>query len=220
VRYVDPDGRATDDPPLNIMKIRRNRASNLGPGYVRTNGTVWHAGHDLYAPVGTAVMSVLNGKVIKVGYSNSYGNYITIEHDVIVNHSYTSSDGTEYNWTTTVKRYSFYAHLNSTSISEGDTVETGQIIGEVGTTGNAISGVDGGDEHLHFEWGSELRGNGRKMLKKSSLRNPNEAYKTVKFESQDPNATNQTNKGIIKTEYNEFKGHKYESKFYYNVNEE
>jgi murein DD-endopeptidase MepM/ murein hydrolase activator NlpD len=209
-----------DDPPLLIMKIRRNRASNLGPGYVRNNGAKWHAGHDLYAPVGTTVMSVHSGKVIKVDYSTSYGNYITIEHNMIVNHSFTSSDGKEYKWTTTEKRYSFYAHLSSTSVNEGDVVTKGQKIGEVGTSGNAYSGQDGKDVHLHFEWGNELRGNGRKMIKKSSLRDPNEAYETVKFESQDPNARNQTNKGIIKTEYNEFKGHKYESKFYYNVNEE
>ena len=79
--------------------------------------------------------------------------------------------------------------------------------------------LKGKDIHLHFEWGEELRKGSSKMLKKDALRDPNEAYQTVRFESMDPHG-NQTFTGIIKTEYQEFKGEKIEIKFYYNVNEE
>ena len=215
--FVDINGMGVD-PPLKEMKIRRNRASNLGPGMLRNGGSRFHAGHDLYAAIGSTVMAVQSGNVIKVGVSNSYGNYITIKHKMIKQHCYTAKDGTKYNWSTSETKYSFYAHLDSTSVSEGETVSVGQKIGEVGTSGSAKAGSDGKDVHLHIEWGSELRGNESKMLKKSSLENPNNAYKTVKFESKN-SSSNQTNTGIIKTEYNEINNQKYESKFYYDINQ-
>jgi len=198
VMLVDPDGR-DPWPPLRIMKVRRNRASNLGPGMLRNGGSRFHAGHDLYAPAGTEVMSVKRGVVIMVGVSNSYGNYITIKHEIPVEHTYKAEDGSEYHWTTSKTTYSFYAHLQSTSVNEGDEVSIGQTIGTVGTSGNSSAGKDGLDVHLHFEYGEELRGNGRKMLKKSALLNPNEAYDNLRIESLDPDA-NQTNTGVMITE--------------------
>ncbi len=57
----------------------------------------------------------------------SYGNFVKIQH----------SDGT----------YTLYAHMlkGTIRVSVGDTVEQGQVIGQMGTSGNS-SGV-----HLHFE---------------------------------------------------------------------
>ncbi len=59
--------------------------------------------------------------------SKGLGNYVAIEHF----NSY----------------YTYYGHLkkNSIGVKVGDTVKTGQVIGEVGSSGNSS------DPHLHFE---------------------------------------------------------------------
>ncbi|URN12167.1 M23 family metallopeptidase [Streptomyces radiopugnans] len=58
-------------------------------------------------------------------WGGAYGNQVVIRH----------SDG----------RYSQYGHLSSLSVSAGQTVNTGQQIGAVGSTGNSTG------PHLHFE---------------------------------------------------------------------
>ena len=200
VMLTDRDGREPDDPPLTIMKVRRNRASNLGPGYVRNNGKRFHAGHDLYAPVGTPVHSVLKGKIIKVGHSKSYGKYITIQHKIKKEILFIAKDGSEYRYQVNIITYSFYAHLSETKVKEGQNVEAGNIIGKTGTTGNAFSGKGGLDEHLHFEYGTSLRKGGSMMLARSGLLNPNEAYGTIEINSLNPKG-NQTNTGVVIKQY-------------------
>ena len=77
---------------------------------------------------GGNVLAAGSGKVITVKDlgDTSFGKYVVIEH----------SDGSK----------TLYAHLNSYSVKEGDSVSQGQIIGVMGSSGNA-SGV-----HLHFEY--------------------------------------------------------------------
>lgn len=85
-----------------------------------------HYGVDYVAPKGTAVFAAHNAKVIFAGRGfRGYGNLVVLEHP----------DGVT----------SFYAHLNSILVSQGQLVEKGKRIGSVGNTGNA-RGV-----HLHFE---------------------------------------------------------------------
>lgn len=86
-------------------------------------GTPVYAVSDGYVVTSTAKMR--NGKYI------SYGNYILIAH---------------YNGL-----YTLYAHLSSRSVSAGQTVSQGQVIGTVGSTGNSSG------PHLHFE----VRTNGK-----------------------------------------------------------
>ena len=74
-----------------------------------------HNGIDYDAEHGTEVYSVKSGKVILVGNTMSYGNYIVIKHD----------DGTE----------SEYAHLDKVLVSEGASVNAKDKIGTVGETG-------------------------------------------------------------------------------------
>jgi RHS repeat-associated protein len=209
VVFTDPDG---DCPPgvncenvlANMERIRVNRASNLGAGYTRTGGTQWHGGHDLYAPVGTDVRSSMAGTVHATGTSASYGNYVTVKtthtEDVPTGEYTTRADGTILPVTEekTSTYYTFYAHLDTIGVEAGDAVTAGQNIGTSGTTGNA-AGLTGDNEHLHFEIGTELRSAGSPFLKKSSLLDANTAYKDVKFTSQNPNARNQSDKGVIKT---------------------
>jgi len=85
-----------------------------------------HDGIDISAPEGTLVKAVYDGKVIYSGDElKGYGNLIIIKHD---------------NDYATV-----YAHNKVNYVKEGDKVKKGQVIGEVGRTGNATS------PHLHFE---------------------------------------------------------------------
>jgi len=85
-----------------------------------------HDGIDISAPEGTPIKAVYDGKVIYSGDElKGYGNLIIIKHD---------------------KDYAtVYAHNKVNYVKEGDRVKKGQVIGEVGKTGNATS------PHLHFE---------------------------------------------------------------------
>ena len=85
-----------------------------------------HPAIDIAGSVGNPVWASDNGVVVYSGWSNyGYGNLIVIDH----------GNG----WQT------LYAHLNSISVGCGQSVNQGQGIGGLGSTGNS-SGA-----HLHFE---------------------------------------------------------------------
>lgn len=84
----------------------------------------YHQGIDLAAPEGTPVYAARGGVVTASTYSNSAGNYVSINH----------MDGFA----------SIYMHLKSDVVSAGQTVTAGQLIGYVGKTGVATG------FHLHF----------------------------------------------------------------------
>ena len=88
-----------------------------------------HRGIDLTAEVGTPVLAAKCGWVEKVTYDELSGNYLVIKH----------RDGTK----------SYYLHLNKVYVKPKRWVRQGQVVGEVGKTGNA----DAADmmTHLHFE---------------------------------------------------------------------
>lgn len=102
--------------------------ASLSTAY-RASGGMWasgyHTGVDFSASTGTPVKGVASGTVVSAGWSGSYGNEVVIQHD----------DG----------HFSQYAHLSSLSVSAGQSVEGGQQIGLVGSTGNSTG------PHLHFE---------------------------------------------------------------------
>lgn len=84
-----------------------------------------HNGVDITAAEGTPVAAGLTGTVVTSTYNDSYGNYIAIKDD----------NGYEIR----------YAHLSSRSVSTGQTIEKGEEIGKVGSTGNSTG------SHLHLE---------------------------------------------------------------------
>jgi murein DD-endopeptidase MepM/ murein hydrolase activator NlpD len=84
-----------------------------------------HTGLDFAAPSGTPIMSVANGVVTSTEYAGAYGNRTVI----------TLEDGTEV----------WYCHQTSFTVSPGETVRGGQVIGTVGSTGNSTG------SHLHLE---------------------------------------------------------------------
>ncbi|MGI6012921.1 MAG: murein hydrolase activator EnvC family protein [Oscillospiraceae bacterium] len=87
--------------------------------------TKYHAGIDIAAGSGSAVLAADGGTVVTSTYSSSYGNYIVINH------------GNGYSTT--------YAHMSSLLVSAGSTVSQGTTIGLVGSTGWSTG------PHLHFE---------------------------------------------------------------------
>lgn len=84
-----------------------------------------HTGLDFAAPSGTPVLSVARGTVRSTEYAGSYGNRVIVVLE----------DGTEI----------WYAHLSSFTVSPGETLNPGEQLGTVGSTGNSTG------PHLHLE---------------------------------------------------------------------
>ncbi len=205
-----------EDNPLKDMKIRKNRASNLGPGKVRNNGTKYHGGHDLQGDIGDEILSIKDGVVVKVGNSPSgYGNYITIMHTKVLYRIEEYEDGNKKEVPANrIITYSFYAHLDKIDVKKDDKVTEGQKIGEMGISGNAM-GMSGDDVHLHFEYGTEIKSNG--IIRKEARLDPNKAYEDVSFRSADSNS-NQSLTGVIRTNYDDEGEIESEIKYNYNSN--
>lgn len=94
----------------------------------KSQGIHGHNGVDLVAAPGTPVMASANGRVIiarSSGYNGGYGKMVIMVHD---------------NGVQTV-----YAHLRAVYVSSGQTLEQGQVLGELGNTGRSTG------PHLHFE---------------------------------------------------------------------
>lgn len=119
-------------------------AGDLGAGHARLPVTtgytvaarfgqvgVWaryHTGYDFAAPIGTPIHAAASGVVTNAGpnaHAGWAGNYVTIKH----------ADGTQ----------TLYAHMANTSVSVGQRVDGGQLIGHIGMTGRSFG------PHVHFE---------------------------------------------------------------------
>lgn len=85
----------------------------------------FHTGIDISNKEGTSILAYANGTVTKTAWTDSYGNYIVIDH----------GGGLE----------TYYIHLSAFDVSVGDNVTGGQLIGRMGKTGSATG------SHLMFE---------------------------------------------------------------------
>lgn len=84
--------------------------------------------YDIANKIGTPVYAMADGVVVIAkgsGWNGGYGNYIVIRHPN--------------------KTQTLYGHLNSVSVTPGQSVSQGQKIGELGNTGRSTG------PHLHFE---------------------------------------------------------------------
>lgn len=88
-------------------------------------GGHWHSGIDLAAARGTPVVATLPGIVTVIVSPTGYGLHVVINHGGGLS--------------------SLYGHLDTVVVASGDVVAAGQVIGTVGSTGNATG------PHLHFE---------------------------------------------------------------------
>lgn len=93
------------------------------------SGSREHEAIDILAPAGTPVVAVEDGTIAKLFVSKAGGNTI-----------YQFDPGREYSY--------YYAHLDryAEGLREGAEIRRGQVIGYVGTSGNAPKGTP----HLHF----------------------------------------------------------------------
>ncbi|PUE19916.1 peptidase M23 [Limnohabitans sp. MMS-10A-160] len=85
-----------------------------------------HNGVDYAAPTGTPAMSIGDGVVDFAGVQGGYGNVVIVRHSP--SHS------------------TVYAHLSRIQVSKGQSIQKGQTIGAVGSTGWSTG------PHLHFEF--------------------------------------------------------------------
>lgn len=126
-----------DLPPLGSGDTYLPRGSGKFAGYIwpakgmLTSGFGWrwgrmHKGIDIAAPIGTPVVAAATGTVTYAGWnSGGYGNLVEITHP----------DGS----------VTLYAHNNRILVREGQSVEQGQQIAEMGSTGYSTG------PHSHFE---------------------------------------------------------------------
>ena len=84
----------------------------------------FHNGVDLANNQGTPIYAARSGKVTVATYGGTYGYYVTINH----------GDGYS----------SLYAHMTHYTVSKGQTVKKGDVIGYMGSTGRSTG------PHLHF----------------------------------------------------------------------
>ena len=83
-----------------------------------------HEGIDVAAPTGRPIGAAAAGTVIVAGWGGGYGNLVVISHGSIS---------------------TAYAHMSQISVSSGQQVDRGTVLGAVGSTGNSTG------PHLHFE---------------------------------------------------------------------
>ena len=117
--YEKPKTTYSKTPILPVNRI--NIVSEFG----MRSGKM-HKGIDLAEPTGSPIYAVLPGKVVFAGVQRGYGNVIIVEHE---------------NFQMTV-----YSHNDANFVNAGEDVTQGQILGTVGSTGNASG------PHLHFEY--------------------------------------------------------------------
>jgi murein DD-endopeptidase MepM/ murein hydrolase activator NlpD len=84
-----------------------------------------HTGVDLRGEHGDPVKAAGAGRIAQAGYNGGYGLMVEIEHGNGLN--------------------TRYAHLSAVTVSEGQKVKAGELIGRIGTTGRSTG------PHLHYE---------------------------------------------------------------------
>ena len=102
--------------PLDSLRI----TSEFGPRWGST-----HLGVDFGMTLGSSIYAADGGTVTFAGWCGSYGNLIKVDH----------GNGL----------MTYYAHCSQLLVSQGQTVQKGETIAKVGSTGHSTG------PHLHFE---------------------------------------------------------------------
>jgi len=82
-----------------------------------------HGGVDFPADLGDMVQSSMAGKVVWAKENGLWGNLVVVENNGV---------------------QTYYAHLQTIAVTEGEIVSAGDILGEAGSTGNSTG------PHLHY----------------------------------------------------------------------
>jgi murein DD-endopeptidase MepM/ murein hydrolase activator NlpD len=113
-----------------------------------------HTGVDFPAPAGTIVHAAQRGRVVIAENLFFSGNTVVLDHGLGV--------------------YTFYGHLESIAVKEGDLASPGEILGRVGATGRATG------PHLH--WGltvNDARVNALQVVALTSRARSNVPARTI-----------------------------------------
>lgn len=130
----EPIALASVAPPASDLRLQAEREAELHfawPLHGKLSSRFgWrrgrrHEGIDISARPGTPIRAAEAGRVIHAGTMGGYGRVVIVKH--AGNYS------------------SVYAHNRRNRVSKGQFVEKGDLLGEVGSTGNATG------PHLHFE---------------------------------------------------------------------
>lgn len=129
IRLINPDGPPPKPPYTGSGAMRRPVGGTITSPYGMrvhpiTGVRKLHDGTDFGVACGTAVHAAATGVVIGRRYSSAYGKRVILRHS--------SGVTTSYN------------HLSRQSVSVGDRVRAGAVVGKVGATGLATGC------HLHF----------------------------------------------------------------------
>jgi murein DD-endopeptidase MepM/ murein hydrolase activator NlpD len=110
--------------PIDVSKISSLLGSNLtvtSPYGKRidpiSKKETMHNGIDLAGKSGEPLKAIFGGTVINASPIGQYGNTVVVQHE----------DG----------HHSYYAHLDKTSVKDGDVIKAGDIIGNLGSTGKS-----------------------------------------------------------------------------------
>jgi len=109
-------------PEVDDPKVSSNYGLRNDPF---SNKTAFHHGLDIAAPSGADIHPISTGTVVFSGKMQGYGNLVVIDH----------GDGFQ----------SKYAHNRENLVQQGQVVDTGSVIAQVGDTGRSTG------PHLHFE---------------------------------------------------------------------
>ena len=115
-----PTGGEGVSPSGFIWPVQGVLTSGFGPRWGRM-----HTGIDIAAPAGTPIHVAKAGEVIYAGWLNGYGNTVVVDH----------GDGIA----------TLYGHQSRIGSTEGQTLNQGDVLGFVGSTGHSTG------NHLHFE---------------------------------------------------------------------
>lgn len=85
----------------------------------------FHKGVDISAPTGTPVRATADGIVVHADRSGGYGRLVVVDHGNALQ--------------------TYYAHLSKIYVRIGQQMRTGEVVGEVGTSGRVTA------PHLHYE---------------------------------------------------------------------
>ena len=108
--------------PMNTPNVESNFGRRIDPFSGRP---AFHGGIDLTGKLQSKVLATAPGKVVQAGRRGAYGNAVEIDHGFGVT--------------------SRYGHLSSVSVSQGDLVQLGDVVGRQGSTGRSTG------PHLHYE---------------------------------------------------------------------
>lgn len=103
------------------------------------HGAEYHSGIDIKGERGSSVKTTADGTVEFAGWYGGYGKCVIVKHENDLK--------------------TLYGHLSEISVTEGEKIECGQIIGKLGSTGRSSG------PHLHYE-----------IIKNEEKVNPNEYF--------------------------------------------